>query len=169
MRRVSARSNNITLKYIGFVKKHFSLNLSSYILRILKSKFVSFSLSILKFGVVLGGGGGGQLSGEDGRGGRGGADAAADRDGGGVLIGVGGGEDAGSGGGGRAVTKDSIKDLSKLTLFFLLGVHGDGGGDGGRCLPGGGVLIGDEGGGAYKEEEAEAAVRSSRCVLTVFF
>ena len=41
------------------------------------------------------------MSGEDARGGRGGADAAADRDGGGVLIGDGGGdcgEDAGGGG-----------------------------------------------------------------------
>ena len=52
-------------------------------------------------GIVLGGGGGvgggylsgkdgrggGYLSGEDGRGGRGGAEAAADRDGGGVLNG----------------------------------------------------------------------------------
>ena len=54
--------------------------------------FVSFSLSVLKFGVVLGdggGGGGGYLSGEDGRGGRGGAEAAVDRDGGGVLKGGG--------------------------------------------------------------------------------
>ena len=50
-------------------------------------KFVSFSLSVLKFG-------GGYLPGEDGRGGRGGAEAAADRDGGGVLVGGGGGADA---------------------------------------------------------------------------
>ena len=38
--------------------------------------------------------GGEYLFGEDGRGGRGGADAAADRDGGGVLIGDGGGDAA---------------------------------------------------------------------------
>ena len=52
-------------------------------------------------GIVLGGVGGGYLSGEDGRGGRGGAEAAADRDGGGVLNrdgGGDGGEDAGGGG-----------------------------------------------------------------------
>ena len=54
-------------------------------------KFVSFSLSVLKFG-------GGYLPGEDGRGRRGGAEAAADRDGGGVLDGGGvGGEYAGGG------------------------------------------------------------------------
>ena len=35
------------------------------------------------------------MSGEGGRGGRGGADAAADRDGGGVLIGDGGGDGGG--------------------------------------------------------------------------
>ena len=58
----------------------FSLKLSSYILRILQSKFVSFSLSVLNDGY-----GGGYLSGEDERGGHGGVDAAADRDGGVVL------------------------------------------------------------------------------------
>ena len=82
----------------------FSLKLSTYILSILQAqdsriagKFVSFSLSVLKF-VILGDGGvggGGYLSGEDGRGGRGGAEAAVDRDGGGVLIGDGVGDGGG--------------------------------------------------------------------------
>ena len=50
---------------------------------VILSLFLSFSVSVLKFG-------------EDARGGREGAEAAADRDGGGVLVGGGGGsEDAG--------------------------------------------------------------------------
>ena len=67
------------MEVIGSIFDIFSL--SSYILRIPQSKFVSFSLSVLKFRVVLGGGGGDgceYLSGKDGRGGRGGAEAAAD-------------------------------------------------------------------------------------------
>ena len=81
-------------------------------------KFVSFSLSVLKFGVVLGGG---YLSGEDGRGVRGGAEAAADRDGGGVLLGDGG--------------VDGGKDAGV--------VLGDGGVDGGKDA---GVVLGDPAG-----------------------
>ena len=78
---------------------------------------ISFSLSVLKFvGAVLGLSklffllifdGGGYLSGEDGRGGRGGAEAAADRDGVGVLIGDGGGD---GGGGGYLSGEDSVED-----------------------------------------------------------
>ena len=60
------------------------------------------------------------------------AEAAAGQDGGGVLVGD-----------GRAVTiKDSIKDLSKLTLFFLLIF--DGGylsGEAAADRDGGGVLV----------------------------
>ena len=112
----------------------------------------NWSSSVIFFCVL--GDGGGYLSGEDGRGGRGGAEAAADRDGGGVLIGdeggggvgLGGGVDLGGGGGRAVAIKDSIEDLSKLTLFLLgdggylseVEVHGEdergelgGGGDGG--------------------------------------
>ena len=80
--------------------------------------------------------GGGYLSevevhGEDEHGelGSGGADPERGGDGLGGGVGLGGG---GGLGGGRAVT---IKDLSKLTLFFLL------------ILDGGGYLPGDGGGG----------------------
>ena len=48
------------LKFIDLYLSRQAGKLSAYILRILrilKSKFVTFSLSILKFGVVLGGGG----------------------------------------------------------------------------------------------------------------
>ena len=100
------------------------------------SKFVSFSLSILKCvrgGVALGDGGG-YLSGEE---------QSRDDLGGGV---------------GRAVTiKDSVKDLSKLTLFLIadggylseVEVHGEdgrGGRGGAEDRDGGGVLVGDGGG-----------------------
>ena len=77
--------------------------------------------------------GGGYLSGEDERGGHGGGGVGPERGGDGLGGGVGcgglgGGVGCGGlgGGGGRAV-KDSIKYLSKLILFFLLG-------DGGRYL-----------------------------------
>ena len=66
------------LKFIDLYLSRQAGKLSSYILRILKSRFVSFSLSVLKF--VFLGDGGGYLTGEGGRGGRGGAEAAADRD-----------------------------------------------------------------------------------------
>ena len=81
-------------------------------------------MSVLKFvpdrgGVVLGDGGGGndvEVNGEDERGELGGGGADPEQGGDGLVGGVGLG-----GGGGCAVTiQDSIKDLSKLTLFFLL-------------------------------------------------
>ena len=140
------------------------LKLSTYIVNVwqgigITGKFVSFSLSVLKFvsergAVVLGDGGGrgddvvlggGYLSGEDVRSGRGGVDAAADRDGGGVLPEDGGGVHGDGGEGGDGV------------------LIGDGGGDGGE--DGGGYLSGEDarsgGGGsgkiflACKEEEEE--------------
>ena len=79
--------------------------------------------------------GGGYLSGEDGRVGRGGADAAADRDGGGVLIGDGGGdggEDAGVGGACRVTRYNCVlycpdklyvictDNFAKYILIFIL-------------------------------------------------
>ena len=89
-----------------------------------------------------GGDGGGVVL---GRGGRGGAEAAEDRDGGGVLIGD---------GGGRAVTiKDSIKDLSKLTLFFLLIFDGGGYLSGEDVRSGGGGSDNEKIFWVYKEEE----------------
>ena len=144
--------------------------LSRQACKLVTGKFVSFSLSVLKF-LFLGDGGGGDvscfivalffrqdsfsggdwidlgdggyLSGEGEHGGRGGG------------VGLGGG-------GGRAVTKYSIKDLSKLTQFFLFGyladveVHGEdehgelrGGGAGperGGDGLGGGVGLGGGGG-----------------------
>ena len=85
------------------------------------------------------------------------------------------------GGGGRAVAiKDSIKDLFKLTLFFLLifdgggylpgedGCSGRGGAEAAADRDGGGVLVGDGGGDGgedarneiflvYKEAEAKSS------------
>ena len=70
-----------------------------------------------------------KLSGEDGRSGRGGAEAAADRDGGGVLVGDGGGDGVGYlsriGSEVTILSLETIKDFAlagrlAITIFVLV-------------------------------------------------
>ena len=116
----------IALFFLHRVLKFIDLYLSRQ-----AGKFVSFSLSVLKFGVVLGGGGGG-------RGGRGGA---ADRDGGGVLVGDwsgdGGGVLVGDGGGYLCRVTGKFVSFSLSVLKFGV-VRGDGGSNNEKDAGGGG-------------------------------
>ena len=92
-----------------------------------------------------------EVHGEDEHGELGGGGAGPERGGDGLGGGVGLGGDGGLGGGGGRAVKNSIKDLSKLTLCFLLGdgeylseveVHGE---DEHGELGDGGYLSGEDG------------------------